>query len=62
MLLAQKEGRQFDHRRHSILQSELKSLYVGLTRARERVWVWEESGNGYIIEVTVLEQARQPVY
>ncbi|KIO30551.1 hypothetical protein M407DRAFT_20439 [Tulasnella calospora MUT 4182] len=50
MFLAQKEGRQFDHRRHSILQSELKSLYVGLTRARERVWVWEESGNGYIIE------------
>ncbi|KAG9047262.1 hypothetical protein FS837_002665 [Tulasnella sp. UAMH 9824] len=50
MFLAQKEGRQFDHRRHSILQSELKSLYVGLTRARERVWVWEESGNGCIIE------------
>ncbi|KAG8957107.1 hypothetical protein FRC00_004466, partial [Tulasnella sp. 408] len=50
LFFAQKEGRTFDHKRHSILQSELKSLYVGLTRARERVWVWEESGNGYTLE------------
>lgn len=53
MFLAQSEGRMFDDRRHSILQSELKKLYVGLTRARERVWIWEESSNGRIMEVTV---------
>ncbi|KAG8942983.1 hypothetical protein FRC04_003269 [Tulasnella sp. 424] len=38
LLRAQQENKTFDERRHSILQSELKSLYVGLTRARERVW------------------------
>ncbi|KAG8912744.1 hypothetical protein FRC00_003886, partial [Tulasnella sp. 408] len=46
MLLAETEERVFDDKRHSILRSELKSLYVGLTRARERVWIWEESGEG----------------
>ncbi|KIO30552.1 hypothetical protein M407DRAFT_20440 [Tulasnella calospora MUT 4182] len=48
--LAQNEGRMFNARRHSILQSELKSLYVGLTRARERVWMWEESSDGDVME------------
>lgn len=51
MSLAYKEGRTFDARRHSILQSELKCLYVGLTRARERVWIWEESSEGHVMEV-----------
>ncbi|KAG8900068.1 hypothetical protein FRC00_014670 [Tulasnella sp. 408] len=50
MYLAQNEGRIFNARRHSILQSELKSLYVGLTRARERVWIWEGSSDGYVME------------
>ncbi|KAG8926505.1 hypothetical protein FRC01_008766 [Tulasnella sp. 417] len=33
VLLSQQDGRIFDERKHSILQSELKSFYVGLTRA-----------------------------
>ncbi|KAG8990213.1 hypothetical protein FRB94_013643 [Tulasnella sp. JGI-2019a] len=31
---------------HRILQLELKSLYVAFTRAREHVWVWDQSENG----------------
>lgn len=51
VLLAQHDGRVFDERKHSILQSELKSFYVGLTRARERVWIWDRSLNGKDMEV-----------
>lgn len=36
-----------------ILQSELKSLYVGLTRAREHVWVWDTSDKGKPFEVSL---------
>ncbi|KAG8992644.1 hypothetical protein FRB94_011412 [Tulasnella sp. JGI-2019a] len=36
----------FQEDRRRILQSELKSLYVAFTRAREHVWVWDESENG----------------
>lgn len=61
MFLARSEGRVFDDRRHSILQSELKSLYVGLTRARERVWIWEESSNGCIMEVTLAESVKMAI-
>ncbi|KIO30545.1 hypothetical protein M407DRAFT_20433 [Tulasnella calospora MUT 4182] len=50
ILLSQHEGRIFDERRHSILQSELKSFYVGLTRARERVWIWDSSRKGQDME------------
>ncbi|KAG8931119.1 hypothetical protein FRC00_000874 [Tulasnella sp. 408] len=48
------KDRFFDERRHSILRSELKSLYVGLTRARERVWIWEESGDGRVMEALLV--------
>ncbi|KAG8924689.1 hypothetical protein FRC02_010261, partial [Tulasnella sp. 418] len=34
---------QFDALRHAIIQTELKFLYVGLTRARNRVWIWDSS-------------------
>lgn len=51
MLFAKQEDKHFNARRHSILQSELKSFYVGLTRARERVWIWEETYNGHAMEV-----------
>lgn len=61
MLLAETEERVFDDRRHSILRSELKSLYVGLTRARERVWIWEESGEGRAMEVMTWFGLRQPL-
>ncbi|KAG8937463.1 hypothetical protein FRC00_005249 [Tulasnella sp. 408] len=50
LLLAQQEDRQFNSRKHSILQSELKSFYVGLTRARARVWVWEETYDSHPME------------
>lgn len=54
MLFAKQENRHFNARRHSILQSELKSFYVGLTRARERVWIWEESYDGYDMETLLV--------
>lgn len=46
LLHSQQDGKPFDERRHSILQMELKSLYVGLTRAKERVWIWNRSEKG----------------
>ncbi|KAG8929887.1 hypothetical protein FRC02_004920 [Tulasnella sp. 418] len=33
----------FDELRHAAIQTELKFLYVGLTRARDRVWIWDSS-------------------
>ncbi|KAG8948841.1 hypothetical protein FRC04_009306 [Tulasnella sp. 424] len=54
MLFAKQEDRHFNARRHSILQSELKSFYVGLTRARERVWIWEETYNGHAMETLLV--------
>ncbi|KIO30548.1 hypothetical protein M407DRAFT_20436 [Tulasnella calospora MUT 4182] len=62
MFLSQKEGRFFDDRRHSILRSELKSLYFGLTRARERVWIWEESGDGRVMEALLVASSLATVY
>lgn len=37
--------------RHGILQAEIKCLYVGLTRAREHVWLWDSSTKGAAFEV-----------
>ncbi|KDN37507.1 hypothetical protein RSAG8_10106, partial [Rhizoctonia solani AG-8 WAC10335] len=34
---------QFDPIRHAIICSELKNLYVGLTRARSHCWIWDIS-------------------
>ncbi|KAK4842138.1 hypothetical protein QYF36_016327 [Acer negundo] len=31
----------FDEAKHSILCPELKQLYVGITRTRQRLWIWE---------------------
>ncbi|KAG8980866.1 hypothetical protein FRB93_008909 [Tulasnella sp. JGI-2019a] len=36
----------FDDARHAGIQSELKFLYVGLTRARKRIWIWDSSSVG----------------
>jgi ATP-dependent exoDNAse (exonuclease V) beta subunit len=33
----------FDELRHLGICSELKFLYVGVTRARNRLWVWDYS-------------------
>lgn len=38
-------------RDHAILQMELKCLYVGLTRAREHVWIWDSTFRGEAFEV-----------
>ncbi|KAG8937466.1 hypothetical protein FRC00_005252 [Tulasnella sp. 408] len=54
MLFAKRENKSFNARRHSILQSELKSFYVGLTRARERVWIWDETSDGYDMETLLV--------
>ncbi|KAG8936137.1 hypothetical protein FRC00_009700 [Tulasnella sp. 408] len=43
-------------RRHAILQIELKSFYVGLTRARERVWVWDSSDRGYAFQCLMKQE------
>lgn len=41
----------FDERSHAILQSEFKCLYVGITRAREHVWIWDSTLKGQPLEV-----------
>ena len=32
----------FSHEKHYILSSELKQLYVAITRARQRLWIYDE--------------------
>lgn len=51
ILHAEDRGKPFDEKRHAILRTELKALYVGLTRARERVWIWDRSDKGEDLEV-----------
>lgn len=46
-LLDGKNGRpmsfpQFDAQKHNLLMSELKQLYVVVTRARQRLWIYDE--------------------
>ncbi|KAG9044657.1 hypothetical protein FS837_007754 [Tulasnella sp. UAMH 9824] len=48
---AELRERPFDERRHAILRTELKALYVGLTRARARVWFWDRSIKGIDLEI-----------
>ncbi|KAG8898993.1 hypothetical protein FRB99_007004 [Tulasnella sp. 403] len=40
----------FDRKSHAVLQSELKCLYVGLTRARYCVWLWDRTDIGADME------------
>ncbi|KIO30532.1 hypothetical protein M407DRAFT_20420 [Tulasnella calospora MUT 4182] len=42
-------------RLHAILQTELKCLYVGMTRARERVWFWDSGYKGDAFESIMVE-------
>ncbi|KAG8918499.1 hypothetical protein FRC00_012428, partial [Tulasnella sp. 408] len=51
---AHKESRAFDVRRHAILQSELKSFYVGLTRAKRQVWIWDHSDEARAMETLLV--------
>ncbi|KAG8942980.1 hypothetical protein FRC04_003266 [Tulasnella sp. 424] len=50
ILHAEHREKSFDEKRHAILRTELKALYVGLTRARERVWIWDRSDKGADLE------------
>ncbi|QRV93435.1 P-loop nucleoside triphosphate hydrolase [Ceratobasidium sp. AG-Ba] len=34
---------QFDETKHAVICTELKNLYVGLTRARNNCWIWDMS-------------------
>ncbi|KAG8875574.1 hypothetical protein FRB98_007728 [Tulasnella sp. 332] len=47
----------FDDARHAAIQSELKSLYVGLTRAREHIWLWDSSSTGNAMKVYWLSKS-----
>ncbi|KAG8963306.1 hypothetical protein FRC00_006949 [Tulasnella sp. 408] len=40
---------------HAILQTELKCLYVGMTRARERVWFWDSGSKGDAFQSIMVE-------
>ena len=37
------KGQTFSHEKHYILSSELKHLYVAVTRARQRIWIYDEN-------------------
>ncbi|CAI5957750.1 unnamed protein product [Closterium sp. NIES-64] len=53
----------FDPKRHNLLCSELKQLYVVLTRARQRLWIYEEDegarrpGHGPLFNAAQFEAA-----
>ncbi|KAG8897328.1 hypothetical protein FRB99_008233 [Tulasnella sp. 403] len=49
-------GGNFDEKSHAVLQSELKCLYVGLTRARYRVWLWDRTDVGVDMEGLMVSQ------
>ncbi|KAG9025217.1 hypothetical protein FRB95_010398 [Tulasnella sp. JGI-2019a] len=49
-------ARPFQEDKHRILQSELKSLYVAFTRAREHVWVWDQTENGQGLALLLLHR------
>lgn len=42
----------FDDARHAAIQTELKFLYVGLTRARKHIWIWDSSSSGDAMKVS----------
>ncbi|KAG8896968.1 hypothetical protein FRB99_008544 [Tulasnella sp. 403] len=46
----------FDKKSHAVLQSELKCLYVGLTRARYCVWLWDHTDIGADMEHLMVSQ------
>ena len=38
-----KRPKAFSHEKHYILSSELKHLYVAVTRARQQIWIYDEN-------------------
>jgi ATP-dependent exoDNAse (exonuclease V) beta subunit len=46
----------FDELLHTSVCSELKFLYVGLTRARNQLWIWDSSDRGEPMRVSSMAQ------
>lgn len=53
-------GKEFDAKKHAALCSELKNLYVAVTRARKQLWLLESSKERTAPIVEVLEQIASP--
>lgn len=53
-------GKEFDAKKHAALCSELKYLYVAVTRARKQLWLLESSKERIVPIVEVLEQIASP--
>ena len=53
-------GKEFDAKKHAALCSELKQLYVAVTRARKQLWLLESSNERTAPIVEVLEQIASP--
>ncbi|KAJ3029251.1 UNVERIFIED_CONTAM: hypothetical protein HDU68_012662 [Siphonaria sp. JEL0065] len=49
--VTKEKGPTFDEQKHNILATELKILYTAITRARSRLWFWEDN-----------EDARGPMF
>ncbi|KAK3000286.1 hypothetical protein RJ639_023742, partial [Escallonia herrerae] len=57
----------FSWEKHSVLCSEMKNLYVAITRTKQRLWIWENAGfsqpifdywkNSYLVEERRVDDA-----
>ncbi|KAK2992171.1 hypothetical protein RJ640_000807, partial [Escallonia rubra] len=57
----------FSWEKHSVLCSEMKNLYVAITRTKQRLWIWENAGfsqpifdywkNSYLVEERQVDDA-----
>ncbi|KAK2992174.1 hypothetical protein RJ640_000810, partial [Escallonia rubra] len=57
----------FSREKHSVLCSEMKNLYVAITRTKQRLWIWENAGfsqpifdywkNSYLVEERQVDDA-----
>lgn len=54
------DGKEFDARKHAALCSELKYLYVAVTRARKQLWLLESSRERTTPIIEALEQNANP--
>jgi ATP-dependent exoDNAse (exonuclease V) beta subunit len=51
----------FDETRHAVICTELKFLYVGITRARNHCWMWDDSPKSNPMKVrTLICEASRP--
>ncbi|KAG8917721.1 hypothetical protein FRC02_002906 [Tulasnella sp. 418] len=47
----------FEELRHAAIQTELKFLYVGLTRARKHIWIWDSSEKAHAMQTFWLRRS-----